>query len=519
MPDDSREVAGPWPRLFAASIDAGLFLLIVSAALTWTYGWSYWKDPFGAQTALGAIAIAVLAPMVACVGFWRLQQGTPGKMALSLAVVDAHTGESVSVTQGALRSMGYLLSALPLGLGLLWIAFDPRRQGWHDKIAGTVVLSGVEMAVRGRRMVPRRRGGHGHGREREREQDGDWVDRLPLPDTLDPARLGVKVLRDPGGAVLLAVLLLAAGGICALIFSRPLSVAGPWSEAIGALVLLGHALGLLLGRRVSWVFAVALFAVLALCGAGMAVWLFMQLPRASGWDGLALLAYAMIYAIPISLAACALAVAVWHARTRFEWADVRRPWSRDAAGVVLSFAVFGWVGLDLAQPRQHCDRGATQACQQLRSSSRPATPSPAAASLRSPSPPGPSTAPPSPSAERTASASGIVLMAPRSAPAADGARSQPAAAAHTTPRTPRDLQAIRRRVAAVMPTTCPPLELRHEGGRYVVEGLTREVQCVSEALRALESAGAQPLLLEVAADAQRRFRYSLSISAAFAEAG
>jgi uncharacterized RDD family membrane protein YckC len=515
MPDDSRDVAGPWPRLFAASIDAGLFLLIVSAALTWTYGWSYWKDPFGAQTALGAIAIAVFAPMAACVGFWTLQQGTPGKMALSLAVVDAHTGESVSVTQGALRSMGYLLSALPLGLGLLWIAIDPRRQGWHDKIAGTVVLSGMEMAVRGRRMVPHRRGGHG----RERDQDGDWVDRLPLPDTLDPARLGVKVLREPGGAVLLAVLLLAAGGICALIFARPLSVAGPWAETIGALVLLGHALGLLLGRRVSWLFATALFAVLALCGAGMAVWLFMQLPRASGWDGLALLAYATIYAIPIGLAACALAVAIWHARTRFEWADTGRPWSWDAAGVVLSFAVFGWVGLDLAQPRQHCDRGAAQACQQLRSSSRPATPSPAAASLRSPSPPGPSTAPPSPSAGRAASASGIVLMAPRSAPAADGARSQPAVAAHTTPRKPRDLQAIRRRVAAVMPTACPPLELWHEGGRYVVEGLTREVPCVSEALRALDSAGAQPLLLEVAADAQRGFRYSLSISAAFAEAG
>jgi hypothetical protein len=160
----------------------------------------------------------------------------------------------------------------------------------------------------------------------------------------------VKVPRDPGGAVLLAVLLLAAGGICALIFARPLSVGGPWAEAIGALVLLGHALGLLLGRRVSWLFAVALFAVLALCGAGMAVWLFMQLPRASGLEGLALFAYAVMYAIPISLAACAVAVAVWHARTRFEWADAGRPWSRDAAGVVLSFAVFGWVGFDLAQP-------------------------------------------------------------------------------------------------------------------------------------------------------------------------
>ncbi|HKF94921.1 MAG TPA: RDD family protein, partial [Gammaproteobacteria bacterium] len=28
----------------------------------------------------------------------------------------------------------------PLGLGFLWIAFDKRKQGWHDKLAATVVV-------------------------------------------------------------------------------------------------------------------------------------------------------------------------------------------------------------------------------------------------------------------------------------------------------------------------------------------------------------------------------------------
>jgi uncharacterized RDD family membrane protein YckC len=27
-----------------------------------------------------------------------------------------------------------------LGLGLIWVAFDPKKQGWHDKLAGTVVI-------------------------------------------------------------------------------------------------------------------------------------------------------------------------------------------------------------------------------------------------------------------------------------------------------------------------------------------------------------------------------------------
>ena len=35
------------------------------------------------------------------------------------------------------------LSAAALGLGYLWVAFDDRKQTWHDKIAGTVVLRGV----------------------------------------------------------------------------------------------------------------------------------------------------------------------------------------------------------------------------------------------------------------------------------------------------------------------------------------------------------------------------------------
>jgi uncharacterized RDD family membrane protein YckC len=26
-------------------------------------------------------------------------------------------------------------------LGFIWIAFDKRKQGWHDKLAGTVVIS------------------------------------------------------------------------------------------------------------------------------------------------------------------------------------------------------------------------------------------------------------------------------------------------------------------------------------------------------------------------------------------
>lgn len=64
---------------------------------------------------------------------------TPGKMLLGLKVVQ--TAEK-NMTYGIafLRWIGYFVSALPLYIGFLWAAFDGKKQGWHDKIAGTVVI-------------------------------------------------------------------------------------------------------------------------------------------------------------------------------------------------------------------------------------------------------------------------------------------------------------------------------------------------------------------------------------------
>jgi uncharacterized RDD family membrane protein YckC len=38
------------------------------------------------------------------------------------------------------RFLAYFVSIIPSFLGFLWIAFDKRKQGWHDKLAGTVVI-------------------------------------------------------------------------------------------------------------------------------------------------------------------------------------------------------------------------------------------------------------------------------------------------------------------------------------------------------------------------------------------
>jgi uncharacterized RDD family membrane protein YckC len=61
-------------------------------------------------------------------------------MAIAARIVDAKTGGKPTSGQWLIRYVGYFVSSIPFGLGLFWVAFDARKQGWHDKMAGTVVV-------------------------------------------------------------------------------------------------------------------------------------------------------------------------------------------------------------------------------------------------------------------------------------------------------------------------------------------------------------------------------------------
>jgi uncharacterized RDD family membrane protein YckC len=141
MSEEDLEYVGFWARVGAALIDTVLALIVTVPLLVAIYGWAY----FGAQQK-GFIAgpadflISWVAPAVAAIAFWLYMQATPGKMAISARVVDASTGNTLSVGQSVGRYLAYFVSILPLGIGLLWVAFDSRKQGWHDKLAGTVVV-------------------------------------------------------------------------------------------------------------------------------------------------------------------------------------------------------------------------------------------------------------------------------------------------------------------------------------------------------------------------------------------
>ena len=50
------------------------------------------------------------------------------------------TGQKPSLGQFIGRYLAYFLAIIPAGIGLLWVAFDDRKQGWHDKLARTVLI-------------------------------------------------------------------------------------------------------------------------------------------------------------------------------------------------------------------------------------------------------------------------------------------------------------------------------------------------------------------------------------------
>jgi uncharacterized RDD family membrane protein YckC len=86
------------------------------------------------------ILIRYVAPIFITVWFWTKYLGTPGKMALRLRVLDAHTGQAISTPKAIGRYLGYYVSAFALMLGFIWIGIDKKKQGFHDKLAGTVVV-------------------------------------------------------------------------------------------------------------------------------------------------------------------------------------------------------------------------------------------------------------------------------------------------------------------------------------------------------------------------------------------
>lgn len=133
------QYVGFLPRVGASLIDTILLMLVSLPLLVAAYGWGYFTDETPVK-GVTDVLVNYLLPITAILSFWIIKQATPGKMAIHAVIVDANSGQKPTTKQFVIRYFGYIVATIPLLLGILWVAWDKRKQGWHDKLAGTVVV-------------------------------------------------------------------------------------------------------------------------------------------------------------------------------------------------------------------------------------------------------------------------------------------------------------------------------------------------------------------------------------------
>lgn len=135
------QYGGFWVRLVAFILDA-ILLGVIASALGPLAGTGQ-----AVQTDNGVYivnytggALSTLIGLIYYVGFWAWRGQTPGMIPFNLRVVMADSGLKPDVVRSLLRYVGLIISFVVIFLGVIWVAFDGRKQGWHDKIAGTLVV-------------------------------------------------------------------------------------------------------------------------------------------------------------------------------------------------------------------------------------------------------------------------------------------------------------------------------------------------------------------------------------------
>jgi uncharacterized RDD family membrane protein YckC len=143
---------GFWVRTLAGLIDLAV-IVPVALLLSWIVGMiagfgmppdlglDYWvlllldTDP-----SLVTVVVMLIATACLYLLFFQITMArTLGMRALRVKIIDLY-GDPPSTSRAALRTGGYLLNLLTLGLGFLWTGFDSEKRGLHDWVAGTYVV-------------------------------------------------------------------------------------------------------------------------------------------------------------------------------------------------------------------------------------------------------------------------------------------------------------------------------------------------------------------------------------------
>jgi|TARA_Y100000310_G_scaffold189730_1_gene189695 uncharacterized RDD family membrane protein YckC len=127
---EQQNYVGFWARVGAAILDSLIFGLggaILTLIFSFLIGWEI------SSLIMQIAVVVVVIYMDGTLG------GTPGKLILGMKIVK-EDGSYIGIPKAIFRYIGKIISTLILFLGHLMIAWDKRKQGLHDKIAGTFVV-------------------------------------------------------------------------------------------------------------------------------------------------------------------------------------------------------------------------------------------------------------------------------------------------------------------------------------------------------------------------------------------
>lgn len=120
--------AGIGRRFLALLID-GIIIGIIGSIL---------YSSFGSGGGGGSTFVLDLLYEVVLLALWGGQ--TLGKKICGVRVVDAATGGPIGIGKALVRTLVKDILSPILLLGYLWAIWDSRKQTWHDKLAGTIVV-------------------------------------------------------------------------------------------------------------------------------------------------------------------------------------------------------------------------------------------------------------------------------------------------------------------------------------------------------------------------------------------
>ncbi len=149
LPENFR-LASSWLRLFAFALD---FLVWSATAWILTLGYAFLLSAVGRVDFWWVWRQVEQRHLFANILIWgfpiyrafahALTDQTIGKAMVGLKVVTKN-GSPCGLWRALGREIALFFSLLPCCMGLIWVAFDPYKQGWHDLVAGTFVVQETE---------------------------------------------------------------------------------------------------------------------------------------------------------------------------------------------------------------------------------------------------------------------------------------------------------------------------------------------------------------------------------------